>query len=119
MNTDVNDRNDRDDLDNTNPLKLKRNYGRMMLRSYLHKQAHDQWNAFVQAGDAWQAFLWNQTIEAVENAPTITDLMRLIQSVTADEQPEYVVLEALCSYREDIYKHVELVTPIVRRDCYE
>jgi len=106
---------DRNDLDNTNPMKLRRNYGRMMLRSYLHQQAVDQRDAFERAGDEWQTFLWNQTVSAVLAAPTITDLMRLIQPVTADEQPEYVVLEALCSYREDIYKHVELVTPIVRR----
>lgn len=110
---------DRYDVGNTNAFKLTRNNGRMMLRSYLHKQAVDQRDAFERTGDEWQTFLWNQTVEAVENAPTITDLMRLIQPVTADEQPEYVVLEALCSYREDIYKHVELVTPIVRREVYE
>ncbi len=93
-----------------NWVKLTRQDGIILLRAYLYAQAVDQRDAFKD--DEWQTFLWNQTVEAVLAAPTITDLMRLIQPVTADEQPEYVVLEALCSYRPDDLKHVELQTPV-------
>ena len=92
---------------NVNWIKLTREDGTMLLRAYLYSHARELGDTFEESGDKWQAFLWNQTVEAVLAAPTITDLMPLSRRVTGSVRPEWDVLEALCSYREDEFKHVE------------
>ncbi len=101
---------------NVNWVKLTRGDGLTLLRAYLYDHAKEQRDAFQKSGNEWQTYLWNHTIGEVLHAPTITDLMRLIQPVTGDEQPEYVVLEALCSYRDDEFKHVERQYPMAGGD---
>lgn len=100
-------------MTNANQIKISRQHATVLLRSYLHALAKEQREGFHQEGDDWNAYLWNQKVEAIEGAPGIEELIRLIDPVTADEQPEYVVLEALCSWREDTYKHVERQISIV------